>query len=124
MRVIGYLWYATDVRKKDKFSLRAIKFILLGNGANQKRYKQYDIANKSIFVSRDVTFHEDIYPFQYLSPPINLLDSSLHHIPTLTPIEIVPSSPDDLLFNLGKQSHVLREPEMEVDRFIIDPIEQ
>ncbi|XP_075092467.1 uncharacterized protein LOC142172693 [Nicotiana tabacum] len=124
MRVIGCLWYATDVRKKDKFSLRAIKFVLLGYGANQKRYKQYDIDNKSIFVSRDVTFHEDIYPFQYLSPPINLLDSSLHHIPTLTPIEIFPSNPYDLLFNSGKQSHVLREPEMEVDRFIIDPIEQ
>ncbi|XP_075112206.1 uncharacterized protein LOC142182134 [Nicotiana tabacum] len=49
MRVLGCLCFATNLVKGDKFGPRAIRCI----------------SGRSIFVSRDVVFHEDVYPFQY-----------------------------------------------------------
>ncbi|OIT30306.1 hypothetical protein A4A49_25437 [Nicotiana attenuata] len=55
----------------NKFSPRAVRSILLGYAPYQKGYKLLDIKNKVIFISRDVAFHEDVFPFQLLSDEIS-----------------------------------------------------
>ena len=39
-----------------------------------KAYKLYDIQEKQVFVSRDVVFHEDIFPFHTVNGIDNLVD--------------------------------------------------
>ncbi|XP_049396254.1 uncharacterized protein LOC125860353 [Solanum stenotomum] len=48
----------------DKFAPKARKVVLLGYAISQKGYKLLDIEYKIHFVSRDVKFHEDVFPFQ------------------------------------------------------------
>ncbi|GJS79896.1 retrovirus-related pol polyprotein from transposon TNT 1-94 [Tanacetum coccineum] len=47
----------------DKFVPRGIPCVFLGYPAHQKGYKLYNILTHSSFVSRDVVFHEHIFPF-------------------------------------------------------------
>nr|XP_016508049.1 PREDICTED: uncharacterized protein LOC107825679 [Nicotiana tabacum] len=65
MRVLGCLCFATNLVKEDKFGPHAIRSVFLGYAPTQKGYKLYNIEQRSIFVSMDVVFHEDMYPFQY-----------------------------------------------------------
>ncbi|XP_070049681.1 uncharacterized protein [Nicotiana tomentosiformis] len=62
LRVIGYLCYATILPRQDKFSPRAISSVLLGYETFQKGYKLYDMEHRTVFISRDVLFHENIFP--------------------------------------------------------------
>ncbi|XP_075079734.1 uncharacterized protein LOC142164969 [Nicotiana tabacum] len=61
--ICGCFCYATTLPKQDKFSLRATPSVLLGYGTFQKDYKLYSIEHKTVFISRDVLFHENIFPF-------------------------------------------------------------
>ena len=63
MRVIGCLCYATNLVKGDKLGARAIKSVLMGYGTTQKGCRLYDLQNKVFFTSRDVCFHEHLFPF-------------------------------------------------------------
>ncbi|KAL2227998.1 UNVERIFIED_CONTAM: Retrovirus-related Pol polyprotein from transposon RE1 [Sesamum indicum] len=40
-----------------------MKCIFLGYASNQKGYKVYDLKRKSMMISRDVTFYEDVFPY-------------------------------------------------------------
>lgn len=50
--------------KKDKFTPRVVKCILLDHTPRKKGYKLYDYNNDRIIVSRDVVFYEQIFPFR------------------------------------------------------------
>lgn len=64
MRVIGSLCYASGPRKPtDKFDERGIRCVMIGYPYCQKGYKLYDLGRKRIFLSRDVTFQENVFPF-------------------------------------------------------------
>lgn len=67
--MLGSLCYATNVRhKNDKFGARAVEAVHMGYSTTQKGYKLYDIANETFFVSRDVTFKEEVFSFKYNHP--------------------------------------------------------
>ncbi|XP_019257850.1 PREDICTED: uncharacterized protein LOC109236082 [Nicotiana attenuata] len=76
MRVLKCLCFATNLVKGDKFGPRAIKSVFLGYSPTQKGYKLYNIEQRSIFVSRDVVFHEDVYPFQYNTEDFRVFSQS------------------------------------------------
>ena len=63
LKVIGCLCYATVMPKGDKFAERAVPTILLGYSELQKGYMLLDMKSKRLFVSRDVVFHENVFPF-------------------------------------------------------------
>ncbi|KAL4346996.1 hypothetical protein GQ457_17G018750 [Hibiscus cannabinus] len=68
MKVFGCLCYATQVHNLDKFSPRAIPSVFMGYSSTKKGYVLFNIADKKFFVSRDVIFHETVFPFTF---PLN-----------------------------------------------------
>ncbi|GJW99363.1 retrovirus-related pol polyprotein from transposon TNT 1-94 [Tanacetum coccineum] len=69
LRVIGCLSYVAVTRPhKDKFDNRGIKCVLIGYPQNQTGYKLYNLVTKKVFLSRDVVFDEQVFPFKDTNP--------------------------------------------------------
>ena len=75
LRVSGCLVFASTLSANcTKFQPQAHACVLLGYPMGMKAYKLYDIQAKKIIVSRDVIFHEDVFPFHTISGSISMSD--------------------------------------------------
>ena len=64
LRVFGCLCFAHNKKTRgDKFASRSRKCIFVGYPATKKGWKVYDMETGEIFVSRDVKFYENEFPF-------------------------------------------------------------
>ena len=64
LKVFSCLCFAYTISQTiTKFSPWARKCVFLGFPFNVKGYKIFDIESHTIFVSRDVIFHENVFPF-------------------------------------------------------------
>ncbi|WJZ95109.1 hypothetical protein VitviT2T_013901 [Vitis vinifera] len=100
LRVFGCLAYATNVHTSHKFDYRSMPSIFIGYLVGQKAYKLFDLSTKKVFTSRDVKFHEDIFPYVSLKPNFTL--PSLTH--NSGPIPLVAH---DISSSLDSTSHAL-----------------
>ncbi|GKA98709.1 retrovirus-related pol polyprotein from transposon TNT 1-94 [Tanacetum coccineum] len=81
LRVFGCLALVSyPSRTADKFDLRGVLCVFLTYPSNQKGYKFYNLMTHSSYISRDVVFHEDVFPFAADS-----INSFLTHVPTIFP---------------------------------------
>ncbi|KAG8645602.1 hypothetical protein MANES_10G077024v8 [Manihot esculenta] len=68
LRVIGSLCFVTNLSPiKIKFYVRGLPSVLLGYGPQQKEYKLYNLQTKQIYISKDVRFYENVFPFHLIN---------------------------------------------------------
>ncbi|RVW94271.1 Retrovirus-related Pol polyprotein from transposon TNT 1-94 [Vitis vinifera] len=97
IRVFGCLAYATNVHVPHKFAPRAKRCIFLGYPVGQKAYKLYDLDTHQMFTSRDVVFHETIFPYESIPSPSSNSDPVIPlSISDLSPPVQQPSPPEPI----------------------------
>ncbi|XP_021755434.1 uncharacterized protein LOC110720688 [Chenopodium quinoa] len=68
LRVFGCLCFAHNQKEKgDKFASRSRKCVYVGYPHGKKGWKVYDLETGDIFVSRDVKFYENEFPYVHKS---------------------------------------------------------
>lgn len=68
LRVCICLCYAATLESRDKFGSQVTRCIFMGYRVLQKGYRLYDLVEHQFLISRDVVFHEEIFPFANVDP--------------------------------------------------------
>lgn len=64
LSLVGRLCYAKVLHEQDKLQSRAKFTTLLGYSEVKKEYVLFDLINKVVFVSKYISFREEVFPFK------------------------------------------------------------
>ena len=72
LKVFDCLAYASNLSvHRTKFDTRALPCVFISYPFGMKGYKLFDLSTEKFFVSRDVIFHENIFPFHSSTSLVN-----------------------------------------------------
>lgn len=75
LKILGCLAFAsTLISSRNKFTSRARACVFMGYPQGIKGYKLYDINTHEFFISRNVVFHENVFPFNKLNIETSVID--------------------------------------------------
>ncbi|KAL4353494.1 hypothetical protein GQ457_06G023630 [Hibiscus cannabinus] len=127
LKTFGCMCFVATLKSsRDKFTGRALPGVFIGYASGVKGYKVYVLQTRSIVISRNVVFHEDVFPFHSTAS----LDTLIDHFPNLvlphnicdrscessaleesTSVPLtVPVSPSESTFGLNDSISVPSEP--------------
>ena len=79
IRTFGCLCFAHNQKTKgDKFASKSRKCVFVGYPFGKKGWNLYDLESKEFFVSHDVKFIEDVFPFGCLED-VNVGSNIVEH---------------------------------------------
>ena len=101
LKVFGCLAFAhNSAFSKDKFTAKVVPCLFLGYPSNKKGYKLLDLTTNQPFVSRDVKFHETIFPYHPDS-----ISNYMNPLPVSTSVIHPQSIFDDDFISLRSTTH-------------------
>lgn len=91
LKYSGCLCFVVNpTHSSDKFAPRGVPYVFVGYPPTQKGYRLLDLSTMQLFVSRDVTFNETVFPLNVTTPKPYMLP-----LPTVMPTNSVNMYIDD-----------------------------
>lgn len=87
LRAFGCLVFSANPKViTDKLEPRGVPCVFLGYIPSQKGFRLLNLATKSVFVSRDVVFREDVFPFNKTSGSAEYMNHLPISMPSSSPL--------------------------------------
>ncbi|KAL4340022.1 hypothetical protein GQ457_08G034200 [Hibiscus cannabinus] len=124
LKTFGCMCFVSTLKSsRDKFTERALPGVFIGYASGVKGYKVYVLQSRSIVISRNVVFHEDIFPFHstvsldtLIDPfpnlvlPHNICDRSCESALEETSAPAVSISPNESTSGLHDSNSISSDP--------------